>query len=50
MNKQGLSAAARAWDKHAARPDGFFEPLNGNPAQKMLLLRGLFERTFKRPK
>ncbi|MEY1578765.1 hypothetical protein AB7Z98_07845 [Providencia manganoxydans] len=34
INKQGLSAAARAWDKHAVRPDGFFEPLNGNPAQK----------------
>ena len=34
INDKGLSAAARAWEKHAGRPDGFFEPLKGNPTQK----------------
>jgi len=34
INEQGLSAAARAWEKHAGRPGGVFEPLKGNPAQK----------------
>lgn len=47
INKQGLSTAARAWDKHAARRDGVFEPLKGNPAQKMLLLKILFEKFLK---
>ncbi|WP_228407189.1 VENN motif pre-toxin domain-containing protein [Proteus faecis] len=34
INNQGLSAAARAWEKHAGRPGGVFEPLKGNTAQK----------------
>ncbi|WP_118986682.1 hypothetical protein [Photorhabdus sp. CRCIA-P01] len=34
MNPQGLSEAARAWEKHAGRQDGTFEPLRGNVAQK----------------
>ncbi len=34
INEQGLSAAARAWEKHAGRPGGIFEPLKGNPTQK----------------
>jgi filamentous hemagglutinin len=34
INKQGLSAAARAWEKHAGRSGGVFEPLKGNPIQK----------------
>ncbi len=34
INEQGLSAAARAWEKHAGRPGGVFEPLKGNPVQK----------------
>ncbi|GKX61438.1 hypothetical protein SOASR032_00070 [Pragia fontium] len=34
INNQGMSAAARAWEKHAGRPGGVFEPLKGNPAQK----------------
>ncbi|MCU7368271.1 hemagglutinin repeat-containing protein [Pantoea stewartii] len=34
INEQGLSAAARAWEKHAGRPGGVFEPLKGNPTQK----------------
>ncbi|WP_431221659.1 hemagglutinin repeat-containing protein [Serratia sp. L9] len=34
INKQGLSAAARAWEKHAGRSGGVFEPLKGNPVQK----------------
>ncbi|HGN9374401.1 TPA: hypothetical protein ACK11E_004493 [Citrobacter pasteurii] len=34
INEQGLSAAARAWEKHAGRPGGVFDPLKGNPAQK----------------
>ncbi|WP_258536653.1 hypothetical protein [Pantoea dispersa] len=33
-NEQGLSAVVRAWEKHAGRPDGVFEPLKGNPTQK----------------
>ncbi|WP_193751854.1 VENN motif pre-toxin domain-containing protein [Pantoea dispersa] len=34
INEQGLSAAARAWEKYAGRPGGVFEPLKGNPTQK----------------
>lgn len=34
INNQGLSAAARAWEKHAGRPGGVFDPLKGNTAQK----------------
>ncbi|MDU4095024.1 MAG: hypothetical protein E7H57_17395, partial [Pantoea sp.] len=34
INEQGLSAAARAWEKHAGRPHGVFIPLKGNVAQK----------------
>ncbi|SFO10436.1 filamentous hemagglutinin, partial [Xenorhabdus japonica] len=34
INKQGLSAVARAWDKHAGRPGGTFKPLKGNIFQK----------------
>ena len=34
INNQGMSAAARAWEKHAGRPGGTFEPLKGNQAQK----------------
>ncbi|WP_244130213.1 hemagglutinin repeat-containing protein [Burkholderia sp. BCC0044] len=33
-NESGLSAAARAWDKHAGRPGGTFEPLTGSIADK----------------
>lgn len=32
INNQGVSAAARAWEKHASRPGGTFEPLKGNQA------------------
>jgi len=34
INEQGLSAAARSWEKHAGRPGGIFEPFEGNPTQK----------------
>ncbi|EHO0178245.1 hemagglutinin repeat-containing protein [Salmonella enterica] len=34
INGQGMSAAARAWEKHAGREGGTFEPLKGNVAQK----------------
>jgi filamentous hemagglutinin len=34
INDSGLSAAARAWDKHAGRPGGTFEPLTGSIADK----------------
>lgn len=34
INGQGMSAAARAWEKHAGRESGTFEPLKGNIAQK----------------
>lgn len=29
-----MSVAARAWEKHAGREGGTFEPLKGNVAQK----------------
>ncbi|WP_404462751.1 hypothetical protein [Providencia rettgeri] len=50
INKQGLSAAARAWDKHAARPNGVFEPLNGNPAQKNAAAENFIREIFNDPK
>ncbi|MEQ4660960.1 hypothetical protein ABN067_05140 [Providencia rettgeri] len=50
INKQGLSAVARAWDKHVARPDGVFEPLNGNPAQKNAAAENFIREIFKDPK
>jgi filamentous hemagglutinin len=34
INDSGLSAAARAWDKHAGRPGGTFDPLTGSIADK----------------
>ena len=34
INEQGLSAAARAWEKHAGRPGGVFAPLKGNVIEK----------------
>ncbi|MCW6034167.1 hemagglutinin repeat-containing protein [Pantoea sp. JK] len=34
INDQGLSAAARAWEKHAGRLGGSFDPLKGNVSQK----------------
>ncbi|CAH5697209.1 16S rRNA endonuclease CdiA [Enterobacter cloacae] len=34
INGQGMSAAARAWEKHAGREGGTFEPLKGNVTQK----------------
>ncbi|MDC9591392.1 hypothetical protein PSI23_19410 [Xenorhabdus sp. XENO-10] len=34
INNQGLSAVARAWDKHAGRLGGTFKPLKGNITQK----------------
>jgi filamentous hemagglutinin len=34
INGQGMSAAARAREKHAGRSDGTFEPLKGNVFQK----------------
>ncbi|HHY6312615.1 TPA: hypothetical protein ACV5TO_004934 [Salmonella enterica] len=34
INGQGMSAAARAWEKHAGREGGTFEPLKGNVVQK----------------
>jgi hypothetical protein len=35
INKQGLSEAARAWDKHAYRKGGStFEPLSGSTAER----------------
>jgi len=34
INDQGMSAAARAWEKHAGRQGGTFEPLKGNVSQK----------------
>ena len=40
INGQGLSAAARAWEKHAGRPGGTFEPLKGNVQQKNIAAEG----------
>ncbi|MEY0161946.1 hypothetical protein AB7W12_03855 [Providencia rettgeri] len=45
-----LSSAVRAWDKHAARPSGVFEPLNGNPAQKNAAAENFIREIFKDPK
>ncbi|MBB6368417.1 RHS repeat-associated protein [Xanthomonas sacchari] len=36
INPSGLSAAARAWDKHAGRPGGSFPVLRGGVEQKNL--------------
>lgn len=38
-----MSAAARAWEKHAGRPGGTFEPLKGNPAQKNAAAEGFIK-------
>lgn len=40
INGQGLSAAARAWEKHVGRPGGTFEPLKGNVQQKNIAAEG----------
>ncbi|WP_273827308.1 hypothetical protein [Providencia rettgeri] len=45
-----LNTAARAWDKHAARPDGVFEPLKGNPAQKNAAAENFIREILKDPK
>ena len=34
INDQGLSSTARAWEKHAGRSGGTFDPLKGNVTQK----------------
>ena len=34
VNAQGLSEAAKAWEKHAGRQGGTFDPLKGNVTQK----------------
>jgi hypothetical protein len=34
INGSGISQATRAWDKHAGRPGGTFEPLTGTTAEK----------------
>jgi filamentous hemagglutinin len=34
INQSGISQATRAWDKHAGRPGGTFEPLSGTTAEK----------------
>ncbi|WNJ81575.1 hypothetical protein RJE46_10225 [Cedecea neteri] len=34
INDQGLSSAARAWEKHAGRSGCTFDPLKGNVTQK----------------
>ncbi|WP_432807498.1 hypothetical protein [Proteus hauseri] len=34
VNNQGMSEAARGWEKHAGRKGGVFNPLKGNVEQK----------------
>ncbi|GLR08323.1 hypothetical protein [Mixta theicola] len=34
INNQGMSTAARAWEKHSVRPEGTFEPIKGSQAKK----------------
>ena len=45
-----LFSAVRAWDKHVTRPDGVFEPLNDNPAQKNAAAENFIREIFKDPK
>ncbi|MCU6285025.1 VENN motif pre-toxin domain-containing protein, partial [Enterobacter cloacae] len=49
INNQGMSAAARAWEKHAGRPGGTFEPLTGNPAQKNATAEGFIRDVLNNP-
>ncbi len=49
INNQGMSAAARAWEKHAGRPGGTFEPLTGNPAQKNAAAEGFIRDVLNNP-
>ncbi|HIB1651751.1 TPA: hypothetical protein ACWV6T_005999, partial [Salmonella enterica subsp. enterica serovar Muenchen] len=49
INSQGLSAAARAWEKHAGRSGGTFEPLSGNPTQKNIAAEGFIRDVLNNP-
>lgn len=49
INNQGLSAAARAWEKHAGRPNGIFEPLAGNPIQKNAVAEQFIKSVLRDP-
>ncbi|MCT6519407.1 hypothetical protein GY03_19230 [Proteus vulgaris] len=49
INSQGLSEAARAWEKHAGRKGGSFEPLKGNIENKNALASIFIEKLLKNP-
>ncbi|CAG9416141.1 hypothetical protein NVI2019_PEGOAJLN_01317 [Providencia alcalifaciens] len=49
INNQGLSAAARAWEKHAGRPNGIFDPLAGNPTQKNAVAEQFIKSVLRDP-
>jgi hypothetical protein len=49
INNQGLSAAARAWEKHAGRPNGIFDPLAGNPIQKNAVAEQFIKSVLRDP-
>ena len=50
INGQGMSAAARAWEKHAGREGETFEPLKGNVAQRMNLRFSELQKSLERAK
>ena len=49
INQQGLSQGARAWSKHAGRPNGTFEPLKGNVHQQNQHVANWIESVLKNP-
>lgn len=50
INGQGMSAAARVWEKHAGREGEMFEPLKGNVAQRMNLRFSELQKSLERAK
>ena len=48
-NDKGLSAAARAWEKHTFRPGGTFEPLFGGVSAKNETASSFLEELLTNP-
>ena len=49
INNHGMSAAARAWEKHACRPGSTFEFLKGNQAYKNTAAEGFIRDVLNNP-
>jgi filamentous hemagglutinin len=45
----GISQATRAWDKHAGRPGGTFEPLPGTTAEKDAVVSNWINEVLTNP-